>query len=147
MDGIRQPAVGGEKKGDQRVRVMEGGGEQAGGAAVGGAAAAPDGGMREEEPAQVDARKWRRAQPSSVPVRKTDSRCTVASSARSAAGVPHQKRSSVSNGWGPRERQNSLSNMEFLDSARHRVGDHVVLPLPFGQVTVRRNTSNMRLLP
>lgn len=41
MDGIRQPAVGGEKKGDQRVRV-----KQAGGAAVGGAAAAPDGGMR-----------------------------------------------------------------------------------------------------
>lgn len=79
MDGIRQPAVGGEKKGDQRVRV-----KQAGGAAVGGAAAAPDGGMREEEPAQVDARKWRRAQPSSVPVRKTDSRCTVASSAPEA---------------------------------------------------------------
>uniref|UniRef100_A0A0E0HAA6 Uncharacterized protein n=1 Tax=Oryza nivara TaxID=4536 RepID=A0A0E0HAA6_ORYNI len=25
--------------------------------------------------------------------------------------------------------------MELLDSARHRVGDHVVLPLPFGQVT------------
>uniref|UniRef100_A0A0D3G3V2 Uncharacterized protein n=1 Tax=Oryza barthii TaxID=65489 RepID=A0A0D3G3V2_9ORYZ len=88
---------------------------------AGSGSAAPDGGLREEEPAQVDARKWRRAQPSSVPVRKTDSRCTVASSARSAAGVPrrwggklHQKRSSVSNGWWPRERQNSLSNDGLL---------------------------------